>query len=332
MALYNVNLMIRESRKAQGLTQEKLAEGICSRETIVKLEKGTRKPNWFVFKEILVRLGLDPEIYQGDIASESDVSLLRYAQEIIGLIGSRKFDEAKAKIDEIEAKKNTSSMWKSGLGHGLLLRMKASFYASGALLDFPLIYKYLNPPLAVEYALEYIRITRPDFEIEKIPEYFLSMTEYQVLIILAKSYAMMTDSDKTISLWLNIKTNMEKNYLHSVVPLTFRNVTNQLYVDLQHNISLTLGELGRWEECLEIAEEGMTFAMQAQNMFSYERFLNRKSTALLKLNRLEESRECMKKVLLIHFILDGNWGVNFADSKKYYEAGTGEKLDLSVSW
>ena len=49
MVLHNANLMIRETRKALSMTQEKLAEGICSRETIVKLEEGERKSNWLCY-------------------------------------------------------------------------------------------------------------------------------------------------------------------------------------------------------------------------------------------------------------------------------------------
>ena len=207
MPIYNANLIIRESRKAQGLTQEQLAEGICSRETIVKLEKGERKPNWFVFKEILTRLGLDPEIYQGDIASEGDITLLKRYQRFFNLMNTHKLDEAKAEIDTMEAEKNTPAgkLWQQGLGHELLLRMKASFYSAGALLDLPERYKYLDPALAIKYTLEYIKLTRPDFEIEKIPDYFLAMYEYQLLTILAKSYAMTDGADKAILMWYNIK-------------------------------------------------------------------------------------------------------------------------------
>ncbi len=68
MPLFNANMLIRELRKARGLTQEKLAEGICSRQTITKIENGERKPDWWTFKNIMLRLESDPENYMSDIA------------------------------------------------------------------------------------------------------------------------------------------------------------------------------------------------------------------------------------------------------------------------
>ena len=61
MPLFNVSVMIRELRTAKGLSQEKLAEGICSRQTVYMIERGARKPDWHTFKSIMLRLGLNPE-------------------------------------------------------------------------------------------------------------------------------------------------------------------------------------------------------------------------------------------------------------------------------
>ena len=44
MALFNVGMLISHLRQAKEMTQEKLAEGICSRSTIVRIENGERKP------------------------------------------------------------------------------------------------------------------------------------------------------------------------------------------------------------------------------------------------------------------------------------------------
>ena len=49
MAMFNANLIMRELRKAKGLTQEQMAEGICSRSAIAMIEKGERKPDWHIF-------------------------------------------------------------------------------------------------------------------------------------------------------------------------------------------------------------------------------------------------------------------------------------------
>jgi len=165
MALFNATLMIRESRKAQGLTQEQLADGICSRETVAKLEAGQRKPNWFVMNELMLKLGLNPDIYQEEIVSDDEIYIYKTWSDCYVLLNEAKVEEAKSELDRIEAEKNSPSgkMWRSDLGHRLLLQLKASFYSLDVMQ--PDVNKYLNPSLSIDYAMEYLRIARPDFEI-----------------------------------------------------------------------------------------------------------------------------------------------------------------------
>jgi len=322
--LYNANLMIRESRKAQGLTQEQLAEGICSRETIVKLEKGERKPNWFIIKEILLRLGLDPEIYSSDVGSEEDVYVLQRMNKCHCFIVAYDFEEAKTEIDSIEAEKNTSSgkMWQSGLGYELFLRAKASFYS----LDVGGRNKYLNPVIAIEYALECLQITRPGFDVEKIPDYYLATHEYRLLTSLALAHEH-NNIVNALDLWRKLKANIEKNYGESI-----RSNANEWYRDLLNNIAIALFRNELYEECLGVAESGLSLARATYNMLHFCTHLTCKAYCLMKLGREDEGKPLCKKAILLAYALDGTAGQNFVSSKSEYEEMFGGKLELDVEW
>lgn len=328
MALYNANIMIRESRKARGLTQGQLAEGICSRETIVKLETGKRKPNWFVFREILHRLGLSTETYQNEFVSESEVQLIDIAGKGVNLLALRKFDEAAAMIKEIEESKEFSNdkIWQSEFGRFTLLRLKSGLYS----LDTfpPGGNKYHNPDLGIKYSMEAIYITRPDFEINKIPEYFLAMHEYLNINTIAIAYSTMGDRLKSIEILKMVKANIEKNYsmeIHDYVISWYRN--------MQCNISIAMMKAGMLEECLESAEEGLKNNLHTNDLIYYYNNMYCKAYSLVGLGRKKEGRDIFKKVLLLVYALDGHAGLDFESIKKEYEKTyDGATLDLCVPW
>lgn len=332
MALYNANLMIRESRKAQGLTQEQLAEGICSRETIVKIEKGERKPNWFVFREILIRLGLDYEIYHNDVTSEGDIELVKWYQECIALLNTGKYEELKAEIDKKEAEKSNSSMWSSGLGYELLLHLKAMLYSTSDTFVFENEKNHLNSSLAIENALECLQINRPGFEVEKIPEYYLAAHEFRLITMLANAYVKSNDVDKGIKIFEMMKANMEKNYSLSIGIVNNAHVINALYRRVFADIAASLSVAKRYEECIIASDEGMKLSLKFNEIFAYQTFLSLKAGALREIGRIDESRELSKQALMFHYLLDGHGSIDFELSKKWYQDYTGETLDLTAPW
>ena len=326
MALYNANLMIRESRKARGLTQEQLAEGICARETIVKLEKGARKPNWFVFREILRRLGLEDSVYQDVIGSEEDVSAYHRLNKCYALVNMHKYDEIQAEIASMEAE----PMWRNGVWYEMLLRFKILFYTHG-ISTTAQANKYINAPLAIEYAMEALQLTRPNFDTNKILEYFLATHEYRTLRLLASAYTMVGKTDEAIKIWQDLKAHAEDG--HSVHISGTLNAMNAEYRLVLTALALTLLTIGRYEECLQIAEENLSrFHLGYESPVNYANHLALKADALRALGRVDESKAFEKKSLLLHYVFDGFLGINFDSSKKRYEEQYGGKLDLSVPW
>lgn len=64
---------LKDMRKAKGLSQEQLAEGICARETISNIENG-RTPNRKIVKTLLERLG-EPRVKYFGYVETTDMSL-----------------------------------------------------------------------------------------------------------------------------------------------------------------------------------------------------------------------------------------------------------------
>jgi len=125
MALFNANLIIRELRKAKGITQEALAEGICSRSTITMIEQGKRKPDWFTFSNIMKKLGVDPTRYFNDIASEDELYIYNQINVANKLLGSFDFDGVKVELEKMEKDKRFTK----GLGYQVLVGYRSILYS-----------------------------------------------------------------------------------------------------------------------------------------------------------------------------------------------------------
>lgn len=61
--------LLREMRKAQGMTQEQVSADICSRETYARIENG-RTPNKSKLKDLLQRLGIERERYNSYVVTD----------------------------------------------------------------------------------------------------------------------------------------------------------------------------------------------------------------------------------------------------------------------
>jgi len=326
MALFNANLMIKEARLAKGLTQEQLAEGICSRETIVKLEKGDRKPSRFVYREILHRLGLEQFYYQGigaeSLGSEGELAVAQASNRLGNLTAADDDDGIKAELDtidsEIEKGSAVGKVWLSPFGYRVFLEAKANFYCYG---------KYENPELAVKYAVEYLKLARPDFEIDKIQDYFLATHEVSTLNALAIAYVKLDGPVRALEIMQKTKQSIEKNY-HGHKNLRLEHT----YKVLIGNIITGLNKAGQYEACLDLANECLDNSMFGGDVLFQQQCLNCKAKALMHLGQKAEGEELYKKVLLASYGLDGYGGINFAEGKKYYEDTFGGELDLSVEW
>lgn len=104
--VYLIHEVIRAERQRQGISQEKLSEGICESESLSRIETGMRTPTPRHYREIAERLGISTQYYNGRLDT-TDYGVLRM-REYIGKESSRNnpenawnyFCELKEKLKE----------------------------------------------------------------------------------------------------------------------------------------------------------------------------------------------------------------------------------------
>ncbi len=94
--------LLKELRLSKGLSQEKLSEGICSWETVSRMEGGKHKINRKTLQQMFQRMGVDREGYYGYIQAE-EFSLHEKVREVHIRWGRGDSQGAIRLVEELEA-------------------------------------------------------------------------------------------------------------------------------------------------------------------------------------------------------------------------------------
>lgn len=317
MPLFNTNVLIKNLRKAQGMTQEKLAEGICSRKTISRIEKGEHRPDWFVLQNILQRLGVKPEDFYNDtneLISEDDAYVYTKRDECRKYFDAMDQESLKHLLDDLAKDERfaKSSVQHGGRGYQVYLWYKAALHVYGP---------YKDTQLCLECAMECMKLSRPDFDIDRLDEYLVSPSELSLLSLIAIAYGDLEGASKTIEILLKLKESYDKQYMVNVH-------TSRRYRELLFNIATALKNAGRYEESLKISGDGLKYALTHSEMRTCLMYLRQRGLCLAALGCKEEGKNEYKKSLMLAYIMDGHSVVGFEDAKKEYEEVFGDRADF----
>lgn len=95
------NELIRDLRKAKGLSQEKLGEDICTQSTLSQIENGKRSPNKKNLYQMLKKMGMKRENFYGFIEA-NDYELYEKVREYHRCFPKGQTQKAMKLLDEIE--------------------------------------------------------------------------------------------------------------------------------------------------------------------------------------------------------------------------------------
>lgn len=274
MALFQVDILIKQLRTNNGLTQEQLCEGICTKDALSRIERGLRRPDWFTFEKLMQRLGEDPNKYYTDIATKKDMQIIDTKINLKNLLRDKKDDEARTLIAELE---NTED-FKEGKNLQFLLKVKSA-----------LAFRQKDYESMYNYAVEAIKITKPDFEEEKIDTYILFYDEIILINQISTALFFISSVEKATDTLLKLKASMDKCYADDDEKV-------KTYITILYNITKNLGLLKRYEESLEICDIGIVLCQKYQNAFLHPMLLFNKAYCLLYSGKKEEGINILQKV------------------------------------
>lgn len=244
MANYRAGDVIRLTRNAVGMTQEELSEGICSVETLSRIENGRHKIKRDTYRKLMEKMGRGVHDNCA-VCMGADMSLLEEYTLLEDAMAKREYDTAKWYLTRMRGKISDSL-----IDRQYLKRIEA-------LLAYRL--EECSVQMFAVQLQEAMEMTIPDYadylwgeKSDKVYPY----REQEILILMGMgtAYNAMGKLEKSIAVYETIIRSMDAGYMDE------KNAAELKLINLA-NLSIPLRRLGRHEEALAKAEEGLKIAV-----------------------------------------------------------------------
>lgn len=234
--------LIRARRKVLGLSQEELSEGICDPVSISRIECCKVAPKREIYRKLLERVGMTGSRFENVVQMEQP-ELMELAVRIGILLSHTKGEEAEPLIAELEQKMKHAGKF----ARQYLLNVKAI-----ALYDQEKI-------TAEEHAAmqeEALYMTLPRVGLDKLAEWSFSRLEINIINMLSYSCEATGKVEEMIELLQIIRKQYETK------PFSLQHYVAGYEVTMR-NLGNLLGNAGRYEEAIEVADKGILLGLQA---------------------------------------------------------------------
>ena len=269
MSYYPLGYIIKNRREELQLSQEELAEGICSVSTLSRIENGERMPSKNHYEMLMQRLGY------------SAISMDYYTDKSDFLLHELKFKIRHAYIEK-----------EFGQCRRLLEKL-TSLTGERSTIDTQFISLYdtllndnaLSAAETLERLEAALRLTCPKYGKDFVPK-VLSYEEIIILNNIAINYEAVGKRPRAIELLYAIK-----NYYDRQISSAEESLRTQPMI--LYNLSANLGMAGRYDECIAVCDEAISLARRTYRYSFYEKILYNRAWSMLRRNR-EGDREKAK--------------------------------------
>lgn len=272
---YKPSELIRQLRLEKGLTQEQLAEGICSAVTVSRIENGTQQPSGRVLELLLDRLGEDVFHTLKTTVLRTDARDIRNKEEeILHYIASGKTVEAQSLLSEIRDQEMSIPVQQQRTKYmeALLLRQRDG--------DRKAIQELLE---------EALRLTKPRFDKTDFRNTILTSQEMQIISFLSVILWEQSEYRQALRVSFELSEAMER-----------KGGTAQhhqhLYICVLINQIQFLETEKRYDEAYEICRKAERLCKETDYMSLYPELLFSRAKLLFFKGKSEESAAILKGI------------------------------------
>ncbi|MCM1102592.1 MAG: helix-turn-helix transcriptional regulator [bacterium] len=276
MEKYSIGEIIRYLRKEQNMTQEELADGICSNVTISRIENGTQMPSDRIINQLLARLGSDL-YYTANIArekrnQETEQALSRVAEQL----DTGDSTKAAALLNQINESDITDAQNKQ-----LYILLKAAIGLSTGTPSTDEIIKELKCGLA---------LTKKNFSFTQFSDVPLTVREANLLNVLCAAYFYHGETGQATALAKTLSDHLIRH------KSSFQN-DPELLLNAMINLSQLLELEKDYDGALHVCEQAIAISKESRHQPFFAELHFFKAEALL---RLGQSEECQKLLSVIY--------------------------------
>lgn len=283
--IYLVDEVIKMSRMDRSLSQEMLSEGICTPETLSRIESGKRAPNARNFHALMEKLDVDQDYYNGKLDTD-DFLLLEKKRELERAIALQDWVEARRLLDELKAELDMSSPLN-----------KQALQADENIILFG------EKRISIEDFLiaceKILGCEGERWREESFWKQFLTNYKINILNNLAVIYRLKKQQEKSIFIWEHILMQLEL----SKVELADRYASSMLVIG---NLSLCYGEIGRLSDCINMCEKGIYLCFDTGKGVRIAQLVCTKAEVLYKLGEKETCRSYLRQAYYLSDLMSTN--------------------------
>ncbi len=279
MGIYLEGEVIRRTRESLGITQEELCDGICSVETLSRIENGKNMPSRANFEALMGRMGKSGKKYLPFIRSQ-DIEDFLLKEELERLMSVHDYQATEQKLKEMEERLNLNDP----VNRQYVLRMRA-------IVDAGL--GYISIKERREKLEEALACTIPDFSEDVLEKGMLNEQEMRILCNIAMTYMEEEDFEHSI----NILKKLEK-YLETIHMGDKERIQRLVLSNLGH----ALGRSLKVEESQEVRQKALRLAKKEENVGSLASILYGMAYNDEILHR--EKRECLERMVQVYVLAE----------------------------
>lgn len=233
MGRYRLGDTIRMTRRSLSITQEQLCDGICSTETLSRMESGRQNPSKEIYELLMERMGrIRDRGYS--MLSASDFKVLEKMKQFSELISNYNYQQGEEVLKEI----------KSIIGDTVLDRQ--FLIRSEGLIDYRL--NRISVDQFIKKMEDAITLTIPRYSTISIANWPLNYIEYSILLNMSTAYAENEDYPRAISIIEDIKSALRQSYIDE-------ELRNTLVVIIDYNLSKWYGLQGKHEAAIKLSKD-----------------------------------------------------------------------------
>ena len=273
--------MIRELRKERKLTQEDLADGICSAVSISRIENGNQMPSNAILERLLERLGTSTyEICNVYFQNEKQQEFEKLAEQAGGALTEGKIREAEDFLNRLKSYEE-----------------KDPHFLQTVLLVEGTIQFFQSDPNCIRTLETAIRQTKPEIQLEDLRNILFDVTEVNTICVLSAAYDQWGEVLRAIRIGEELYRAMEKHHSHL-------KSFGVLRINVAMNLSQFLCKEGRYEEALAYITRAEAISDEISEMSLLPEVEFLKAKILFFTHKTEECKRIIQAIVpymeLIH--------------------------------
>lgn len=260
MSNYRTGDVIRMTREYLGISREELSDGICSPQTLYRLEYGKTRVKKELYAELMAKMERVPEKNYA-VCVGKNMELLEERELLEKAMQDYDYEKADQYLKKLKEKADGNMITEQYV-------LKAE-----ALLDY--YCKRSDGETTVKRLEEAIRITLPDYEECLNKKFPFTEQEIMNLMSLANAYYHLDKYERAISIYEKLLECLNMDYI-------FGEYVEHMQMIIIRNLSAAYMENGRYEEAISLNDECLKFAKRNNDGKEFHVALSDKAYIILK--------------------------------------------------